>query len=78
MKTAQENMEMLYKTIVAFVVNTQGGYREKDVMSKPHTYEQGETWNDQHKVIDVLEVEAQADGYRQGFQVDIVTKSICG
>lgn len=78
MKTAQENMKMLYKTIVAFVVNTQGGYREKEVMQNPHTYEQGETWNSEHKVIDIVEIEADADGHKNGFQVDIVTKSICG
>lgn len=67
-----------YESIIKLIVSTQGGYREKDVMSKPHTYEQGETWNDQHKIINVLETEAEADGYRNGFQIDIVTKSICG
>lgn len=67
-----------YESIIKSIVRTHGGYREKDVISKPHTYEQGEIWNDQHKVINVLETEAQADGYRNGFQVDIVTKSICG
>ena len=67
-----------YESIIKSIVSKDGGYREKDVMSKPHTYEQGGTWNDQHKVIDVLEIEAEADGYRNGFQVDIVTRSICG
>lgn len=67
-----------YESIIKSIVSQKGGYREKDVMSKPHTYEQGGTWNDQRKVIDVLEVEEQADGYRNGFQVDIVTRSICG
>ena len=67
-----------YENIIKVIVSQQGGYREKDVMKNPHTYEQGETWNDLHKVIDVIEIEEQEDGYRQGFQVDIVTKSICG
>ena len=67
-----------YESLIKSIVRTQGGYREKDIMKNPHTYEQGETWNDQHKVIDVLAVEAEADGYRNGFQIDIVTKSICG
>ena len=78
MKSAKENMEMYYRTIVAYVVNTKGGYREKEIMEKPHTYEQSETWNDQHKVIDILEAEADKDGHKNGFAVDIVTKSICG
>lgn len=78
MKSAKENMEKLYKTIIDFIVNTQGGYREKEVMNNPHIYKRTETWNDQHKVIDVLEVEAEENGHRNGFSVDIVTKSICG
>ena len=67
-----------YESIIKSIVRTQGGYREKDVMSKPHTYEQGGTWNDEHKVIDVIEIAEQEDGYRQGFSIDLITRSICG
>lgn len=67
-----------YENIIKAIVSQQGGYREKDVMKNHHTYEKGGTWNEQHKVIDIIEIEEQEDGYRQGFQVDIVTKSICG
>lgn len=67
-----------YESIIKRIIRKDGAFREKDVMSKPHTYEKTETWNDEHKVIDVLEIEAGEDGYRNGFAVDIVTKSICG
>lgn len=67
-----------YESIIKSIVRKDGGYREKDVMSKPHTYEQSETWNNDHKVINILEVEEQADGYRNGFAVNLVTRSICG
>ncbi len=70
--------EKILDNLIVAIVERDGGFREKDVMSKPHTYEKTETWNDQHKVIDVLDVEVGEDGYRNGFAVDIVTKSICG
>lgn len=67
-----------YESIIKSIIRTQGGCREKDVMSKPHTYEQGGTWNDEHKVIHIIEIETDADGHRDGFDIDIVTRSICG
>lgn len=66
------------KVLVKKIVAAQGGYRETEIMSKPYIIEQSETWNDDHKVLYVLEKEPQSDGYRNGFAVDIVTKSICG
>lgn len=60
------------------IVYKQGGFREKEILSNPHTIERDETWNDQHKVLNVLEAEPQSDGYRNGFAVDLVTMSICG
>lgn len=60
------------------IVQLHGGYRERDILSKTHTIERSETWNDEHKVLNVLETKPQSDGYRNGFAVDLVTKSICG
>lgn len=68
----------MYTKIVKSIVRRYGGYREKDILSNPHTIERSETWNDQHKVLNVLAAEAQEDGYRNGFAVDLVTMSICG
>ena len=64
--------------IVRHVVLKSGGYREKDILSNPHVIERGETWNDAHKVVNVVEVAADVDGYRAGFAVDLVTRSIVG
>ena len=68
----------MHGATVAGIVRRHGGYREKDILRNPHTVERGETWNTDHKVVNVLEVEPQADGYRAGFAVDLVTRSIVG
>ena len=60
------------------IVAVSGGYREKDILRNPHVIERGETWNDNHKVVNVVEVAADVDGYRAGFAVDLVTRSIVG
>lgn len=72
-----ENME-IYKSTVAAIVRREGGYREREIWNKPHTIEQGETWNDAHKVVNVLAAESDEDGYFPGFAVDLVTRLICG
>ena len=75
------NTTITAATIIAAVnriIRTQGGYREKDLLTIPHTYERAETWNTAHKVVNVLEATPDADGYRAGCAVDIVTRSIVG
>ena len=69
-----ENME----NIVKMIVKKNGSYREKEIMSHSHTIERAGTWNAEHKVLNVLDAVPDADGYHPGFQVDIVTMSICG
>ena len=69
-----ENME----NIVKMIVKKYGSYREKEIMRYAHTIERAGTWNENHKVLNVLDAVPDADGYRPGFQVDIVTMSICG
>lgn len=64
--------------LMRMIVYRQGGFREKNILSNPHTIEHDETWNNEHKVLNVLATETQEDGYRNGFAVDLVTKSICG
>ena len=72
-----KNMET-YKSTVAAIVRREGGFREKEIWNKPHTMKHGETWNDAHRVINVLAAEPDEDGYFPGFAVDLVTRSICG
>lgn len=67
-----------YAAQVRAIVKRCGANREKEVMRNHHEMTQGETWNNEHKVIYVTETEPQPDGYKNGFAVDIVTRSICG
>lgn len=60
------------------IVRTYGGYREKEIYNNGCFFDRSETWNNEHKVINVLSIFPDADGYRSGFAVDIVTNSICG
>ena len=67
-----------YAAQVRAIVKRCGANREKEIMRNPHEMTQGETWNNEHKVIYITETAAQPDGYKNGFAVDIVTRSICG
>lgn len=67
-----------YTAQVRAIVKMCGANREKEIMRNPHEMTQGETWNNDHKVIYITETTAQPDGYKNGFAVDIVTRSICG
>jgi len=63
---------------VAGIIRRQGGYRERDLLTRPHEMTHGETWNAEHKVVYVIETTPGPDGYRAGCAVDIVTRSIVG
>lgn len=69
---------MNYENTIKLIVDRCGGYREKTILNNPHTVNRGGTWNNEHKVLYILEKQPQKDGYRDGFAVDLVTKSICG
>lgn len=60
------------------VIARQAGYREKDIVWNGAFAAKSETWNDEHKVVNILSLQADEDGHRDGFQVDIVTRRICG
>lgn len=66
-----------YKDIISAIVRREGGYRERDIWEKPHTMRKSGTWNEAHKVIYILALKPEEDGYFPGFAVDIVTRSIC-
>lgn len=67
-----------YEKLVKSVIRRSGGDREKEIIKNGAFMSRGETWNSEHKVIEILEIMPQIDGYRNGFQVDVVTMSICG
>ena len=68
----------MYESTVKAIVRKHGGFREKNILSNPHSIEKSETWNNEHKVLNVLSNKPDIDGYRAGFQIDLITKSICG
>ncbi len=68
----------MYESIIKKIVNCWGGYREKEILKNPHTVTKSDTWNNEHKVLTISELETGEDGYRYGFQVDLITMSICG
>ena len=68
----------IYDSTIKNIVNRYGGYREKAILKNPHTVEKSGTWNNEHKVLNINEIEPGKDGYRNGFQVDLVTMLICG
>ena len=60
-----------YNNIVKNIVKKCGGYREKDIMKNPYIIKKSETWNKEHKVLNIIEND-------RGFSVDLVTMKICG
>lgn len=60
------------------VIMGRGGYRERELFKAPHTMTHGETWNDAHKVVNILATTPDPDGYRPGCAVDIVARAIVG
>lgn len=68
------NAEYACKRVIAI----HGSAREKEFIKNGAFMAKGSTWNDDHKVIDILSTKADLDGYFPGFQIDIATESICG
>ena len=68
----------MYENIIKKIVEKCGGSREKEIFKNPHTVSKSGTWNSEHKVLTISEQLDGVDGYKNGFQVDLVTMSICG
>lgn len=67
----------MHAATVRGIIRRQGGYRERDIITHPHTIERG-TWTTEHKVVEILATTPDPDGYRPGCAVDIVTRAIVG
>lgn len=72
----KEELKM-YDNIVKNIVKKCGGYREKDIIKNPYIIKKSETWNNDHKVINIIEKNSR-DNHCNGFSVDLVTMKICG
>lgn len=62
-------MKEIEKRIIS-VVGASGGWREKNIISRPHGIRKTETFNKDHKVYEVT----PKDNKSEGFYYDDVTK----
>lgn len=67
----------MYDNIVKNIVKKSGGFRERDIIKNPYIIRKTETWNNDHKVLNIIEKNSR-DGHKNGFSVDLVTMKICG
>lgn len=73
----KNNEYQTYDNIIKNIVKKHGGFREKDIMKNPYIIRKTETWNDKHKVLNVIEKNT-CDYHNNGFSIDLVTNKICG
>ena len=72
----KNNEYQTYDNIIKNIVKKNGGFREKDIMKNPYIIRKTETWNNDHKVLNIIENNTL--DHKNGFSVDIVTMTICG
>lgn len=73
-----KNKELeMYDNMIKNIIKNSGGFREKDIMKNPYIIKKTETWNNDHKVLNIIE-KSTRDNHNNGFSVDIVTMKICG
>lgn len=73
----EQNKELkMYNNIIKNIVKNYGGFREKDILKNPYIIRKTETWNNEHKVINIIE--NNTHDHKNGFSVDLVTMRICG
>lgn len=74
----EKNKEFkMYDNIVRNIVKKCGGYREKYIIKNPYIIKKSETWNNDHKVLNIIE-KLEFDYHNNSFSVDLVTMKICG
>lgn len=70
-----ENLK-IYDNVIRNIVKKSGGFREKDIMENLYIIRKTETWNNGHKVLNIIEKNTR-DNHNNGFSVDLVTRKIC-
>lgn len=60
------------------ITTLKGGYRELAVFNKPHFIVETGTWNNDHKVVNIVALEPDEDGHRDSYSIDLITREICG
>ena len=56
------------------IIYQQGATREKSILQNPHIVTYGDTWNNDHKIIDIVD----AFDKNNSCSVDLITNTICG
>ena len=72
----KNNELKMYDNIIKSIVKKCGGFREKDIIEKPYIIIKAKTWNNNHKVLNIMEKNALY--HKNSFSVDLVTRKICG
>ena len=72
----KNNDTLMYDNIIKNIVKKHGGYREKYIINNPYVIRKTETWNNEHKVLNIIEKNTL--DHKNGFSVDLVTMRICG
>lgn len=76
-KKMEQNKELkIYDNIIKNIVKKSGCFRERDIMENPYIIRKTETWNNEHKVLNIIE--NNTHDHKNGFSVDLVTMRICG
>lgn len=65
-------------TIVKEITNACGSVRETTIFRNPHYLTKGHTWNNEHRVVSIISTDRDKDGHADSYDVDIVTRTICG
>ena len=60
------------------IIEYKGGYREKALLGVAREYVKGETWNKEHRIVNVIATEPNEYGHHDGCAVDILTYRIVG
>lgn len=51
----KNNEYQTYDNIIKNIVKKYGGYREKDIIKNPYIIRKTKTWNNSHKVLNIIE-----------------------
>ena len=68
----------MFELCIWSITTRHGGIREKRIYSAPHTIELTGTWNNEHKVVNIVEMFADESGHRDSYSIDLQTERICG
>ena len=69
-ESAVNGLRSCEERIVKTVTLSKGGYREKSIFNAPHRLVKTDTWNKEHKVVDIISIDIDKDGHSDEYAVD--------